>query len=182
MLSLWSLNLHQQSTITHSCFLMGNADGILYYLQDYNVCHTNLNSTFHTQWQVWSSLHSNSNGEGPQGCMAPINSLSIQEHMCGNICATVSPSLQPYFSFHESVDKLGIFIALLVVCMARNHYISLQLCNMKKGESPLWNSSLRHSILKCRLLFYHSIILFHLPECPALVFLTTPIKAVFFVV
>lgn len=104
VLSLSSLNLYQQSTMTHSCFSMGNADGILSYLQDYNVCQANLNSIFHKQWQVWSSLHSNSNGDRPQGCMAPINSLSIQEHMCGNICATVSPSLQPYFSFHESLQ------------------------------------------------------------------------------
>lgn len=34
------------------------------------------------------------------------------------------------------VDKFGIFIALLVVRMARNHYVSLQLCNMEKGASP----------------------------------------------
>lgn len=34
------------------------------------------------------------------------------------------------------VDKFGIFIAPLVGCMARNHYVSLQLCNVERGESP----------------------------------------------
>lgn len=49
----------------------------------------------------------------------------------------------------------------------------------KQGIS-FWNSGLLHSILKCRLHFYHSIFLFHLPGLPVLVFLTTSINADFF--
>lgn len=63
------------------------------------------------------------------------------------------------------VDKFGIFIVVLVACVARNHCLSYNFAVQNpwnKRPSQFLNSGLLLGILKCRLCLYFLVIIFNL--------------------